>query len=64
VHVEPLLPLPRMLPYADLFVTHGGFNSIKEAAAATAQPSSPRRWPRYPRSTAPSTSSKPSPDER
>jgi MGT family glycosyltransferase len=34
VHVEPYLPIPELLRESALFVTHGGFNSIKEAAAA------------------------------
>jgi UDP:flavonoid glycosyltransferase YjiC (YdhE family) len=28
------LPIPELLPECQLFVTHGGFNSIKEAVAA------------------------------
>jgi hypothetical protein len=34
LHVEPYLPIPELLRECALFVTHGGFNSIKEAAAA------------------------------
>jgi N-glycosyltransferase len=34
VHVEPTLPLPALLPDSALFLTHGGFNSIKEAVSA------------------------------
>jgi N-glycosyltransferase len=34
LHVEPYLPIPELLPQCELFVTHGGFNSIKEAVAA------------------------------
>jgi UDP:flavonoid glycosyltransferase YjiC (YdhE family) len=34
VHVEPTLPIPTLLGQCDLFVTHGGFNSVKEAVAA------------------------------
>jgi MGT family glycosyltransferase len=34
LHVEPYLPIPELLPECELFVTHGGFNSIKEAVAA------------------------------
>jgi MGT family glycosyltransferase len=34
VHVEPTLPIPTLLGQCDLFVTHGGFNSVKEAIAA------------------------------
>lgn len=34
VHVEPILPLPALLRDCDLFITHGGFNSIKEAVNA------------------------------
>lgn len=37
VHVEPTLPLPALLRRCDLFVTHGGFNSVKEAVS-TATP--------------------------
>jgi UDP:flavonoid glycosyltransferase YjiC (YdhE family) len=31
VHVEPVLPVPALLGDCQLFVTHGGFNSVKEA---------------------------------
>jgi UDP:flavonoid glycosyltransferase YjiC (YdhE family) len=31
VHVEPTLPQVALLPHCSLFVTHGGFNSVKEA---------------------------------
>ncbi|GAC1533872.1 MAG: glycosyltransferase [Acidimicrobiales bacterium] len=34
VHVASWLPIPQLLPSCDLFVTHGGFNSVKEALAA------------------------------
>jgi hypothetical protein len=34
VHVEPYLPLPELLGRCALFVTHGGFNSVKEAVYA------------------------------
>jgi UDP:flavonoid glycosyltransferase YjiC (YdhE family) len=34
VHVEPTLPIPTLLGQCDLFVTHGGFNSVKEAVSA------------------------------
>lgn len=34
VHVEPTLPIPALLGQCDLFVTHGGFNSVKEAVSA------------------------------
>lgn len=34
VHVEPFLPLPALLGSCDLFVMHGGFNSVKEAVAS------------------------------
>jgi UDP:flavonoid glycosyltransferase YjiC (YdhE family) len=29
----PCLSQPRLLPYGDLLITHGGFNSVKEALA-------------------------------
>ena len=31
VRLEPYVPQPLLLPYCDAFVTHGGFNSVKEA---------------------------------
>jgi UDP:flavonoid glycosyltransferase YjiC (YdhE family) len=34
VHVEPALPIPALLERCALFVTHGGFNSVKEAVNA------------------------------
>lgn len=34
VRVEPTLPQVRLLPRCELLVTHGGFNSVKEALAA------------------------------
>jgi UDP:flavonoid glycosyltransferase YjiC (YdhE family) len=34
VHVEPFLPIPELLDRCALFITHGGFNSIKEAVHA------------------------------
>ncbi|HEU5447710.1 MAG TPA: nucleotide disphospho-sugar-binding domain-containing protein [Acidimicrobiia bacterium] len=34
VRVEPYLPVTALLPRCDLFVTHGGFNSVKESLAA------------------------------
>ena len=34
VYVEPYLPLPELLGQCALFVTHGGFNSVKEAVSA------------------------------
>lgn len=34
VHVEPYLDLPLLLRHSALLLTHGGFNSIKEAASA------------------------------
>jgi MGT family glycosyltransferase len=34
VRIEPYLPLALLLAHCDLLVTHGGFNSIKEAMAA------------------------------
>ncbi|HEY0573699.1 MAG TPA: glycosyltransferase [Pseudonocardia sp.] len=34
VHIEPTLPIPELLGGCALFVTHGGFNSVKEAARA------------------------------
>ena len=34
VRVEPYLPIPAVLRRADVFVTHGGFNSVKEAVLA------------------------------
>ena len=34
VRVEPYLPVPALLPRCDLFITHGGFNSVKESLAA------------------------------
>jgi hypothetical protein len=33
VHVEPVLPLTRLLDYCAVLVTHGGFNSVKEASS-------------------------------
>jgi UDP:flavonoid glycosyltransferase YjiC (YdhE family) len=33
VRVEPTLPQVALLPHCSLFVTHGGFNSVKEALA-------------------------------
>lgn len=34
VRIEPYLPVPALLPRCDLFITHGGFNSVKESLAA------------------------------
>jgi MGT family glycosyltransferase len=34
VRLEPYVPQPLLLPHCDAFVTHGGFNSVKEALAA------------------------------
>jgi MGT family glycosyltransferase len=34
VRIEPSLPLPLLLPNAALFITHGGFNSVKESLSA------------------------------
>jgi MGT family glycosyltransferase len=34
VRVEPYLPVAALLPRCDLFITHGGFNSVKESLAA------------------------------
>jgi UDP:flavonoid glycosyltransferase YjiC (YdhE family) len=34
VRVESYLPLASLLPRCDVFVTHGGFNSVKESLAA------------------------------
>jgi UDP:flavonoid glycosyltransferase YjiC (YdhE family) len=34
VHVEPALPIPALLGRCAVFVTHGGFNSVKEAVSA------------------------------
>jgi UDP:flavonoid glycosyltransferase YjiC (YdhE family) len=34
VRIEPYLPVATLLPHCDLFVTHGGFNSVKESLAA------------------------------
>jgi UDP:flavonoid glycosyltransferase YjiC (YdhE family) len=31
VHLEPWIPQSRLLPHCDVFISHGGFNSIKEA---------------------------------
>jgi MGT family glycosyltransferase len=31
VRMEPYLPQTRLLPHSDVFITHGGFNSVKEA---------------------------------
>jgi len=31
VRLEPYLPQPELLPHCELFVTHGGFNSVKES---------------------------------
>jgi MGT family glycosyltransferase len=34
VRIEPYVPLAALLPRCDLFITHGGFNSVKEALSA------------------------------
>jgi UDP:flavonoid glycosyltransferase YjiC (YdhE family) len=34
IRIEPVLPVAELLPHCQLFVTHGGFNSVKEALAA------------------------------
>lgn len=34
IHAAPWLPMATLLADADVFVTHGGFNSVKEALAA------------------------------
>jgi UDP:flavonoid glycosyltransferase YjiC (YdhE family) len=34
VHLEPYVPQTLLLPQCDVLVTHGGFNSVKEAVAA------------------------------
>jgi MGT family glycosyltransferase len=34
VRLEPYVPQPLLLPHCDAFVTHGGFNSVKEALGA------------------------------
>jgi MGT family glycosyltransferase len=34
VHAYPYLPISNLLPSCDLFITHGGFNSVKEALTA------------------------------
>ena len=34
VHIERYLPISELLPECDLFITHGGFNSVKEAINA------------------------------
>jgi hypothetical protein len=34
VRIEAYLPLTTLLPRCDLFITHGGFNSVKESLAA------------------------------
>jgi UDP:flavonoid glycosyltransferase YjiC (YdhE family) len=31
VHLEPWIPQTRLLPQCDVFISHGGFNSVKEA---------------------------------
>jgi MGT family glycosyltransferase len=31
VRLEPYVPQPSLLPHCDLFITHGGFNSVKES---------------------------------
>jgi MGT family glycosyltransferase len=31
VHIERHLPQTQLLPHCDLFISHGGFNSVKEA---------------------------------
>ena len=34
IRIEPYLPVTALLPRCDLFITHGGFNSVKESLAA------------------------------
>jgi UDP:flavonoid glycosyltransferase YjiC (YdhE family) len=34
VRIERYLPIPELLPRCELFITHGGFNSVKEALSA------------------------------
>ena len=34
IRVEPVLPVAALLPHCALFVSHGGFNSVKEALVA------------------------------